>query len=177
MPVLHKIKLGTAVVLLCATCLPLSECSTPGNANRPHTASSITQRLFPRNDAKFTYDYAAENIGVSATGALTLLAFLWPLLFSVMGIKLSQWRFAWIVSMLELLLCAGTIWWLYFLTAFSNRWLYGAYVVIVVVSLYGCAVLLRLFHLIRAVLVRRRGLTNRSSQLRRRSRAGSLPGV
>jgi hypothetical protein len=53
------------------------------------------------------------------------------------------------------LLSAGTIYWLFVLSAFG-QWLYGAYVGVLAALIYGCAALILLFSDLRAVILRRR---------------------
>lgn len=64
------------------------------------------------------------------------MALVWPLLFFLLERKRRQWRFVWIVYLVELLLCGGTIYWLYVFTTFGH-WLYGAYVVAVAIAIHA----------------------------------------
>lgn len=57
-----------------------------------------------------------------------MLALLWPFAALILDKKLRGRRFVWILYLIELLLCAGSVYWLYCFTA-MGRWLYGAYVV------------------------------------------------
>ena len=158
---LRKAKCSAAVLLLCAICLPLGECSKPGNTNRPHV-DSFTQQAFPRDDAQFSYTYGFEKVDLSGFGAITLLAFTWPLLVCLVGRRMSASRWSWLLHVFELLLCGGTLYWLYVLAwRMSDRRLYGTYVVIAVVAAYGAATVLSLFDRTRTIVSRRRGLTMR----------------
>lgn len=158
---LRKAKCSAAVLLVCAICLPLGECSKPGNASRPHV-DSFTQQAFPRDDAQFSYTYGFEKVDLSGFGAMTLLAFTWPLLLCLVGGRMAASRFSWLLHLFELLLCGGTLYWLYVLAwRMSDRRLYGAYIVIAVVAAYGALTLLSLFYFTRTLVIRRRGLTRR----------------
>jgi hypothetical protein len=84
----------------------------------------------------------------SPRGILTLIAFVWPVAFIFLFRKFEGRRFAWLLYLSELLLCAGSVYWLTILTT-DSRWLYGAYVVSVALGLYALAVLASLFGLIR----------------------------
>jgi len=81
-------------------------------------------------------------------GTLTLIAFLWPLVFVVWDKRFRRNRFWWIWSVTALLLCAGTAYWVSALTL-EGRWLYGAYVGEVAISIYACTTLIFIFDRIR----------------------------
>jgi hypothetical protein len=173
---LRKIRLTAALALICAMCLPLSQCSKQKDARHPQATKSISQQLFPRSDDLFSYEYAVSELGFTPRGALTLLAFTWPILFIVIGSKLSEWHFSWILYLLELLLCGGTIYWLCGLTLFGG-WLYGAYVVFVSIVIFGCTALISLFYATRTILIRRRSLTQKGVLLRSEAEPANTPMV
>ena len=154
MSAIRAIRLTAAIALLCATCLPLSQCSKT-DAPRPPATSSLARTLFPRNNDQFGYEYAIGEIGFTSVGVLTLLAFTWPLLFATIAGRLHRARFLWIQHSTELLLCGGTIYWLHCLT-FSGSWLYGAYVVILSVAVFGGTSLVLMLDATRTLLQQRR---------------------
>src|ERR1700684_2647974 len=88
MSIIRRVRLIAAIVLLIATCLPLSECARTDNTlPRPPSQATLLQRLFPQNNSKFGYTYAIGRLRAGLTNpkdnglnaALTLIAFLWPL--------------------------------------------------------------------------------------------------
>jgi len=142
-------------MLICAICLPLSRCSQSKTAQHQQISESISQRLFPQTDEQFHYTYAVAKIDSSWCGMLTVLAFAWPCLFLPAERKLRGARFGWIQYLLELILCGGTIYWLYGLTLLEE-WLYGAYIVLAAIVFLASTALISLFHDTRAFLIRRR---------------------
>jgi hypothetical protein len=138
MPISQKIRLSMAIVLLCAFFLPLSQCSHGPEAKdlRTPQAYSHARHLFPRSDNEFRYQYAIEAIDFSLIGVLTLVAFSWPLAFAIWRRRFRPHRFWWIFYAVELLLSAGTAYWVYALTQ-GGRWLYGAYIGEVAITIYA----------------------------------------
>ena len=158
MSILQKIRLGAAIILVCAIFLPLSQCSFhdyPGDINTPQ-ALAHARHLFPRGDNDFQYYYGIEYLqaalvspkGNTVNGALTLIAFLWPLAFAIWSRKSTLPRFWWIFRSGELLLCAGTAYWVYTLTV-GGRWLYGFYVAEAAIAIYACTTLILIVDRIR----------------------------
>lgn len=137
----HSIRLGAAMALVCAICLPLSQCA---HARHPPPYVAETFRLFPRNDGQFDYVYAAEELGFSWKGMLTLVAFTWPVPAILLGRRCAGSRFGWVGYVAEVLLCAGTVYWLICLTLFGD-WLYGSYVVVISMILFACTALFLLY--------------------------------
>jgi hypothetical protein len=131
-----------AIVLLCTVFLPLGECSRHENNLAP-PQKSFSQQLFPQDNADFAYQYAYRVVHLSTlqAGVFALVALLWPLAALGLDRKVRGRRFAWILYGIELLLCAGSIYWLYAFTA-MGRWLYGAYVVFAAVVAFGITTLL-----------------------------------
>jgi hypothetical protein len=150
MSILQKIRLGAAIVLVCAICLPLSQCSSNGESVKPPTAKALAHagHLFPRSDKDFQYQYGIKCLQLAfmnpkdygLNGALTLIAFLWPLAFVVLDKKSRGRRFWWTWSVTALLLCAGTAYWIKALTL-DGRWLYGAYVGEAAIAIYASTAL------------------------------------
>jgi hypothetical protein len=145
MSILQKIRLGAAIVLLCAIFLPLSQCAFHGASTDTPQAFAHARHLFPRGDDDFKYQYGITELVTGfmrprengLLGALTLTAFLWPLGFAIWSRKSRFPRFWWIFYTGELLLCAGTAYWVHALTQ-GGRWLYGAYVGEVAIAIYAC---------------------------------------
>ncbi|MBA3963869.1 MAG: hypothetical protein H0X40_18485 [Chthoniobacterales bacterium] len=128
---LRKIRFAAAIVLLGAIFLPLSECERGGHHARPST-KTIAQRFFPQTNEAFTYEYGCRHIGFTVSGGLTLLAFAWPLISLLAVRKPVRFPLRLGLQLLELLLCAGTIYWLNILTM-GGRWLYGIWVALTAV--------------------------------------------
>ncbi|MDQ2868610.1 MAG: hypothetical protein M3R59_09420 [Verrucomicrobiota bacterium] len=130
---LQRLRVLAAALLLVSIFLPLSECS-----RHEHSAArqpvSLAQRLFPQGNADFDYQYGYKVVGVSLMGILTIVAFSWPILFLVC---FARWprrrRFLWLA---ELLLCAGTLYWIHALSL-GGKYLYGAYVAAISVVAFG----------------------------------------
>jgi hypothetical protein len=156
MSILQKIRLGAAIVLLCAIFLPLSQCSSRGGDTETPQAYAQARHLFPQDDDDFKYQYATNYLFTGfmrpredgLLGALTLTVFLWPLAFAIWSRKSKLPRFWWIFYSGELLLCAGTAYWVHALTQ-GGRWLYGAYVGEVAIAIYACTTLIFVFDRIR----------------------------
>jgi hypothetical protein len=149
MSILQKIRLGAAIVLLCTIFLPLSQCSSRGGDTETPQAYAHARHLFPRSDDDFKYQYGITELATGfmrpredgLLGALTLTAFLWPLAFATWSRRPRLRRFWWIFYTGELLLCAGTAYWVHALTQ-GGRWLYGAYVGEIAISIYACTSLI-----------------------------------
>jgi hypothetical protein len=146
MPILQKIRLVAAIVLVCAIFLPLSQCSRTGaiqDVNSPQ-AFAHSRHLFPRTDDTYEYWYGISYVRAAyaspkdngALGALTLIAFLWPLGFATWSRKSQFRRFWWIFYLIESLLCAETIYLIHALTQ-GGRWLYGFYVAEGAIAIYA----------------------------------------
>jgi hypothetical protein len=149
MSILQKIRLGAAIVLLCAICLPLSQCAFDGGGTDTPQALAHARHLFPRSDDDFGYYYGIEYLQAAfvspkdygVNGALTLIAFVWPLGFAVWSRKSKLRRFWWIFYTGELVLCAGTGYSVCGL-ALGTRWLYGFYVAEAAIAIYACTTLI-----------------------------------
>jgi hypothetical protein len=141
----HKLKLTLGVLMIAALFAPLSQCSRGGKSNAlPPPAKTGWQKIFPRSDEQTDYDYGATRLAPSLNGVLTLIAFGWPLVLAPLGRRAHGKRRAWLLNGLELLLCAGTMWWIYAVTEASTR-LWGAYFVFALTSAYALATLVDLF--------------------------------
>lgn len=154
MSILQKIRLGAAIVVLCTIFLPLSQCSQ-GSTETPQ-AYAHARHFFPRSDNDFKYQYGITELAADfmrprengLLGALTLIAFLWPLGLAIWSRKSKLPRFWWIFYTVELLLCVGTAYWVHALT-YGGRWLYGAYVGEGAIAIYACTTLIFIFDRIR----------------------------
>jgi hypothetical protein len=122
---LRPLRLGAAMAMVCAFCLPLSECSS---GNLPYESPGT---YYPN-----TRRYAYKEADVSWWGAAVLLAFSWPMLFVLAERSAVERRYFRRFYFLELILCAGTIYMLWCLTVFE-QWLYGAYLVFVSTCVYA----------------------------------------
>lgn len=136
---IRKFRLTVAIVLLCAVFLPLSECSQGENHSQV-AQKSVAQRLYPQTNTDFSYQYGYRSIGFDLMGLFTLLAFGWPLAFALFVRRNLRPRMKWTFRILELLLCAGTIYWLDILSfrSFGATWLYGEYVGVIAVAVFTC---------------------------------------
>lgn len=132
---LRPIRLGAAMALVCALCLPLSRCSQGGNTNPPPSKQTLITQFFPQTNKNFTYEYAIGELGFTVKGLCTLLAFTWPLLSVLAAGKLAESRFGWILHLLEVPLCAGTGYMLFGLTYWAE-WLYGGYIAGISICLF-----------------------------------------
>lgn len=142
---MHKLKLTLGVLMIAALFVPLSECSHAGKANDlPPPAKTGIQKIFPRSDAKTEYSYGATRIGLSLQGASAVVAFSWPVVLVLLERRARGKRFAWLLYATEILLCAGTIWWIYAVSEAGKR-LWGAYFVFALMGLYAIAALADLF--------------------------------
>ena len=134
---LRKLRLTAAIVLVCAIFLPLSECSQ--GQNHPQTTQkSLAQRVYPQSNTEFSYQYGYRSISFDLMGVFTLLAFAWPVAFALFVRRNLRPRMKWAFRILELLLCAGTIYWLNVISfrSFGATWLYGAYIGVIAVAVF-----------------------------------------
>ena len=99
------------------------------------------KKVFPRSDTQTDYDYSATRLGPSISGVATLVAFGWPLALAFLDRRIAGKRHVWILYVLELFLCAGTIYWVYTATLVGTR-LWGAYLVFALTIAYATATLL-----------------------------------
>ena len=151
MSILRKIRVAAVVVSLCAIFLPLSECSRHEHAQLPPARKSLFQQVFPRDNDDFVYQYASGVVKFSTwqAGGFALLALLWPVAALILDKKLRERRFVWILYLIELLLCAGSVYWLYCFTA-MGRWLYGAYVVCAAMGVLAVTTIMLMVEHVRA---------------------------
>jgi hypothetical protein len=130
------------MLMIAALFVPLTECSRGGKTTAvPAPPRTFLQKIFPRSDAQTEYDYGASRLGLSTNGVATLVAFGWPLVLALLNRRIAGKRRAWILYVLELLLCAGTIYWLHLATSVGTR-LWGAYLVFALTIAYAVATLL-----------------------------------
>jgi len=106
---------------------------------------TLLSQLFPQSNEDVTYEYAVGELAFTFKGICTLAAFAWPILLVLAGRKLMESRFSWILNLLEVLLCAGSLYWFFVLTLFGD-WLYGAYVFVISFGLFACSSMVFLFH-------------------------------
>jgi hypothetical protein len=141
----HKIKLTLGVLMIAALFVPLSQCSRGGKSNAlPPPAKTGLQTIFPRSDEQTDYDYGVKRLVPSLNGVLTLVAFCWPVVLALLGRRTHGKRRVWLLNALELLLCAGTIWFIHAVTEAGTR-LWGAYFVFALASAYALTTLVDLF--------------------------------
>jgi hypothetical protein len=140
----RRLKLTLGILMIAALFVPLSECSrggkTPATPTPPRT---LMHKVFPRSDAQTDYDYGATRLGLSISGVATLVAFGWPLAMALLNRRIAGKRHAWILYVLELLLCAGTIYWIHIATLAGKR-LWGTYFVFTLMVAYAIAALVDL---------------------------------
>ena len=129
--------------MIAALFVPLSECSHGKKPDTPPQPKTFVQKIFPRSDAQTDYDYGATRLGPSLNGVLTLIAFGWPITLALLNRRVSGKRYAWIFYTLEVLLGAGTIYWIYAVTEAGTR-LWGAYFVFALTIAYTIAALVDL---------------------------------
>jgi hypothetical protein len=125
--------------MIAALFVPLSECSRGGKSpTTPVPSRTLLHTVFPRSDAQTEYDYGATRLDLSISGVATLVAFGWPLVLALINQSIAEKRRAWILQVLELLLCAGTIYWIHVATLAGKR-LWGTYLVFVLMVAYAIA--------------------------------------
>jgi hypothetical protein len=130
--------------MIAALFVPLSECSRGGKPpTTPVPSRTLLQKIFPQSDAQTDYEYGAARLGLSINGIATLIAFGWPLGLAVIRQAIAEKRRAWILHVLELLLCAGTIYWIHLVTLPGKR-LWGTYLVFALMVVYAIAALIDL---------------------------------
>jgi hypothetical protein len=145
------------ILMIAALFVPLSECSRGGKTPpTPSPPRPLMHKVFPRRDAQTDYDYGATRLGLSISGVATLVAFGWPLALALLNRRIAGKRRAWILYVLELLFCAGTIYWVYAATLVGTR-LWGAYLVFALTIAYAIATLLDLAASWRRKVVRTAG--------------------
>ncbi len=134
---LRKVRLIASVVLLCAVFLPLSECSQ-GEGHPMPKSKSVGQELYPQSTSDVSYQYAYRTFGFDGWTAFTIIAFLWPAVFLLLSRQPGSARKRLILRVFEILLCAGSIYWVNVLTyhAFGATWLYGAYIAVAAVFIF-----------------------------------------
>ena len=140
---MRKLKLTLGILMIAALFVPLSECSRGKKPDTPPPPKTFVQKIFPRSDAQTDYDYGATRLGPSLNGVLTLIAFGWPLTLALLNGSVAGKRRAWIFYTLEVLLGAGTIYWIYAVTEASTR-LWGAYFVFTLTIAYTVVALVDL---------------------------------
>jgi hypothetical protein len=143
----HKLKLVLGILMIAALFVPLSQCSHDRKENTaPSPPKTGVQKVFPRNDARTDYDYGAKHFDKRVLhGDLTLVAFGWPLGFALLGWRWRSKRFGWLLCGAEILLGAGTIWFIYTMSAFFGDRLWGAWFVMLLTSAYAAAAAVDLF--------------------------------
>lgn len=157
MSILQRMRLIAAIVLVCAIFLPLSECSRRDDKTFVPSQKTLSQHLLPQDNNDFVYNYVIGVVRPSSWQAalFALIALLWPLAASLFDKKLARKRFGWLIYILELALCYGTIYWLSLFTALG-RWLYGAYVVAVATGIFACVTLVLLVLSVRNRVIERK---------------------
>ncbi len=137
---MRRLKLTLGVLMIAALFVPLSECSHGKKPETPPPPKTLAQKIFPRSNSHTDYDYGAIRLAPSLNGALTAVAFGWPLALALCNWRVAGKRHAWIFFALEVLLGAATIYWVYFTTAPGIR-LWGAYFVFALIIAYTIAAL------------------------------------
>jgi hypothetical protein len=129
--------------------VPLSECSHGGpKAATTPPPRTLVQKIFPQSDAQTDYNYGATRLGPSLNGLLTLTAFCWPLVLALLNRRVAGKRFAWLFYSLEILLAAGTIYWIW-ATTFGGTLLWGGYFVFALTTVYAIAAVIDLWQNLR----------------------------
>lgn len=131
-----KLKRISAIVLLLAFFMPLSQCSsiqTEGSAEPPKTT------IF--------YAYSHDN-KISTIMLLSVIAFLWPSLSILLVAYRKTLNSSLIFKLSELLFCIGTAYILVGLTLFGDL-LYGSYVAGLSILTYALITLYESFLIIR----------------------------
>jgi len=159
MSIIRRVRLIAAIVLLIATCLPLSECSRRDNKTLTPLRHTLAQYVFPQSNNDFEYSYAVGAMRFSTwqAGVFAFIALVWPFAAFVFDRKLLRFRLGWLIYILELLLCGGTIYWLCLFTALGHA-LYGTYVVVIAIISFALATLVFFVMDIRNFLRQRRAL-------------------
>ncbi len=137
---LRKVRLIASLVLLCAVFLPLSECSQ--GADHSQTGpKSFGQKLYPQSTSDVSYQYAYRSLGLDGFTAFTIVAFTWPAVFLLFSRRPGSARKRWILRVFEVLLCAGSVYWVNVLTyhSFGATWLYGGYIAVAAVFIFTLA--------------------------------------
>jgi len=80
---MRRLKLTLGVLMIAALFVPLSECSHGKKPDAPPPPKPLAQKIFPRSDAHTDYDYGALRLAPSLNGAITAIAFAWPLTFAL----------------------------------------------------------------------------------------------
>jgi hypothetical protein len=162
--VLQQIRLVAAVALLSAMFMPLSECARGKSNQPPPPAKPLLRQLVSRCSNLADCDYVVKemkdlkNFGDLKNywgSFLVLFTFVWPF-YSLLAIRLSQGRrFTWLLHVLELMLCGGTLYLLWSIT-FFGEYRYGTTVVLAAVSSIVCVALIDIFLIIRGAIRRRK---------------------
>ncbi len=135
---LRKARLTAAIVLLLAAFLPLSECSREAD-HKVTGPKTLGQHLYPQSTKDVSYQYAYKTAELNTFTVLTIVAFVWPLLFLFFWRRGVTGKKMWVLRIFELLLTAGSIYWINVLTyhSFGATWLYGAYAAVLAVVVFA----------------------------------------
>ena len=167
-----KVRLAATIALLCAVFMPLSECTgcTGSSESAPSAGKElakdakeapqtpILRQLISGCSQKGECRVVAEELDFSGefwVSTLKLLTFSWPLIFMLMTERWRGRRFTWLLHLLELLLCGGTLYMLWGFV-FLGELRYGATVVIVATLTYAVTALIAIVQTIRVAIKRRR---------------------
>lgn len=136
MTTLFNIKRLSAVVLMLAFFMPLSQCSAPQKENSKEPPEIIVK-----------YAYSQNTESPLATLA-SVAAFFWPALLAVVFTIKKVLSSRILFKLLELIFCLGTGYMLVMLNIFGKP-LYGSYVATSAISIYGLLTLYEIFVIIR----------------------------
>jgi len=97
------------------------------------------QQIYPQSTNDVSYQYAYKSVALDGWTAFTIIAFAWPLLFLFLARRGLSGKKMWVFRVVEVLLAAGSIYWINILTyhSYGATWLYGAYVAVVAVSVFA----------------------------------------
>lgn len=151
MSIWQRIRLTCAIVSILALFLPLSQCQRHKEDVPFGKPKTFPENVFPQDNDDFIYQYPIAMMKPSTWqgGSMALVALGWPLVMFLITRKRLERRFVWIFHVIEVLLAAGTLYWLKLFTA-MGEWLYGAYVVCVAIAGYALTSIVLLIKRIRS---------------------------
>lgn len=136
MSTVFSIKCISAVVLLLAFFMPLSQCSGPIEENSDKPPEIIVK-----------YAYSVDTMSPLALVA-NIGAFFWPILMVVLLTFKRALSSSLLIKFIELLFCFGTGYMLVVLNIFGKP-LYGSYVAALAISIYGILTLYEIYIIFR----------------------------
>lgn len=136
MSVIFNFKRISALVLLLAFFMPLSQCSGPQKENSSEPP-----------EISIKYAYSHDSI-ISISMLASVAAFFWPSLIILLVAFIKALNFSLILKLTEIVFCCGTAYMLVALNIFGSP-LYGSYVAMLSIAIYGLITLYESFLLIR----------------------------